>query len=212
MAKKEGFGLPLVRMNNLRYLLPVYLFVYVVVAFVLRSYIVWKRTGINPVTFRDSDTAHDFIGRVSKLVFVLIVLIVFVYSFSPVAYTYTLPIQWLENSWLRLIGVLLLVLSLVWTGVAQSQMGEAWRIGIDTEHRTLLVQKGLFGISRNPIFLGMILTLLGLFLTLPNAFTLLTSVLGVVLIGVQVRLEEEYLAQKHPEAYREYQQRVRRWL
>ncbi len=199
-------------MSNLRYFLPVYLFVYVLVAFVWRSYKVWMRTGVNPVTFKGSDSAHDFVGRVFKLVFVVVVLVVFVYSFSPFVYTYTLPIQWLEHRWLRLIGVLLLLLSLVWTAVAQSQMGEAWRIGIDTEHRTPLVHKGLFGISRNPIFLGMILTLLGLFLTLPNAFTLLASVLGVVLIGVQVRLEEEYLAQLHPEAYREYRQRVRRWL
>jgi len=199
-------------MSNLRYFLPVYLFVYVLVAFVWRSYLVRRRTGINPVTFKDSDTAHDFIGRVFKLGFVLVVLIVFAYSFSPIAYTYTLPIQWFENRWSKSIGVLALLLSLLWTIVAQSQMGEAWRIGIDTKHRTPLVQKGLFRISRNPIFLGMIFTLLGLFLTLPNAFTLLTIVLGVVLIGVQVRLEEEYLAGVHPEAYREYRQRVRRWL
>jgi len=199
-------------MSNLRYFLPVYLFVYVFVAFVWRSYIVWKRTGINPVTFKGTDTAHDFIGRVFKLVFALVVLVVFVYSFSPFAYTYTLPIQWLENRWLKSIGVLLLLLSLVWTIVAQSQMGAAWRIGIDSEHRTPLVQEGLFRISRNPIFVGMIFTLLGLFLTLPNALTLLAVVLGMVLIGVQVRLEEEYLAQVHSQAYREYRQRVRRWL
>ena len=58
----------------------------------------------------------------------------------------------------------------------------------------------------------MLLTLLGLFLTLPNALTLLAFVLGVVLTGAQVRLEEVYLAQLHPEAYREYRQRVWRWL
>lgn len=58
----------------------------------------------------------------------------------------------------------------------------------------------------------MMLTLFGLFLALPNALTMLAFVLGVVLIGVQVRLEEEYLAQVHPEAYRDYRQRVRRWL
>lgn len=196
----------------LRYFLPIYLFIYVVVAFVWRSYIVWKHTGINPVTFKGSDNAHDFVGRVFKLVFVLVVLVVFVYSFFPLVYTYTSPIQWLENRWLTWIGVLLLVLSLLWIVLAQSQMGEAWRIGIDTDHRTPLVQNGLFGISRNPIFLGMSLTLLGLFLTLPNAFTLLAFVSGIVLIGVQVRLEEQYLAQVHPEAYYEYRQRVRRWL
>ena len=196
----------------LRYFLPLYLFVYVLAAFVWRSYIVWKHTGINPVTFKGSDSAHDFVGRVFKFFFILVVLVVFVYSFFPFAYTYTAPIQWLEYGWLRSIGVVLLLLSLLWIGLAQSEMGEAWRIGIDTEHRTPLVENGVFRISRNPIFLGMMLTLFGLFLILPNMLTLLACVLGVVVIGVQVRLEEEYLAQLHPEAYPSYRQRVRRWL
>jgi protein-S-isoprenylcysteine O-methyltransferase Ste14 len=197
---------------SLKYFLPIYLFLFVGVAFVWRSYIVWKHTGINPVTFKGSDNAHDFVGRVFKLGFVAVVLVVFVYSFFPYAYAYTAPMQWLEHRWVRSTGVLLLLLSLAWIVLAQSQMGKSWRIGIDTEHRTPLVQNGLFGISRNPIFLGMMLTLLGLFLTLPNAFTLLAFVLGVVLIGVQVRLEEEYLAHGHPDAYLKYRQRVRRWL
>ena len=196
----------------LRYFLPVYLFIYVLLAFVWRCYLVWKRTGINPVTFKGTDSAHDFVGRVSKLVFVLIVLAVFVYSFFPLAYSYTAPITWLEHTWLRSIGVLLLLLSLLWIALAQSQMGGAWRIGIDTDHRTPLVQNGVFRISRNPIFLGMMVTLFGLFITLPNALTLLAFVLGAVLIGVQVRLEEEYLAKLHPEAYADYQRHVRRWL
>jgi protein-S-isoprenylcysteine O-methyltransferase Ste14 len=197
---------------HLRYFLPVYLVFYFFAAFFWRSYRVWKKTGINPVTFKGSDNAHDFIGRVFKLVFVVIVLVVSVYAFSPFAYTYTVPIQRLEHRWLAWLGVLLLLLSFVWTVVAQAQMGEAWRIGIDSKHQTPLVEKGAFRISRNPIFLGMMITLLGLFLTIPNALTLLAFVLGVVLIGVQVRLEEEYLAQVHPDAYPEYRQRVRRWL
>jgi protein-S-isoprenylcysteine O-methyltransferase Ste14 len=197
---------------SLRYFLPVYLFVFVLVAFVWRSYVVWKHTGINPVTFKGSDSAHDFVGRVFKLVFVVVVLVVFVYSFFPFAYRYTSPIPWLENNWLRSFGVVFLLLSLVWTAVAQAQMGEAWRIGIDAEHRTPLVQEGVFRISRNPIFVGMIVTLLGLFLTIPNAFSLLAFVLGVALIGVQVRLEEEYLTRVHPDDYLAYRQRVRRWL
>lgn len=211
----------LLRLNNgyttkksmyLRYFLPIYLFVYVLVAFVWRSYIVWKHTGVNPVTFKGSDNAHDFVGRIFKLIFVVIVLVVFVHSFFPFAYSYTSPIQWLEHKWLTWLGVLLLLLSLLWTALAQSQMGEAWRIGIDTEHRTPLVRQGVFRISRNPIFLGIIVTLLGLFLTLPNALTLLAFVLGVVVIGVQVRLEEEYLTRMHPKDYPVYRQRVRRWI
>lgn len=197
---------------QLRYFLPVYLFIYVLAAFVWRSYLVWRKTGVNPVTFRGSDDAHDFVGRVFKLVFVLVILTVFVYSVIPAAYHYTLPIWWLEHRWLRWTGVVLLLLSLAWIVAAQAQMGLSWRIGIDTEHSTALVQTGVFGISRNPIFLGMMMTLVGLFLTIPNALTLLAMLLGIVLIGVQVRLEEEFLSRAHTAEYEEYRRRVRRWL
>ena len=197
---------------QLRYFLPVYLFIYVIAAFVWRSYLVWRKTGVNPVTFKGSDDAHDFVGRVFKLVFVLVVFTVFVYSVFPAAYHYTLPIWWLEHRWLRWTGVVLLLLSLAWIVAAQAQMGLSWRIGIDTEHRTPLVNTAVFGISRNPIFLGMIVTLVGLFLTLPNALTLLAMLLGIVLIGVQVRLEEEFLAGAHTAEYEEYRRHVRRWL
>ena len=108
--------------------------------------------------------------------------------------------------------MVLLLISLAWTVVAQAQMGASWRIGIDEERRTPLVREGVFGLSRNPIFLGMMLTLLGLFLVIPSAVTLLVLGLGVVLIQIQVRLEEEFLSGAHGRDYEEYRRGVRRWL
>ena len=196
----------------LRYFLPLYLVAYVIAAFFCRSYVVWKKTGVNPVVFKGSDSTHDFIGRVFKLLFVLLVAVVFVYSFLPDAYKYLLPIPWLERSWSKSTGVILLTASLAWTVLAQAQMGESWRIGIDDAHETRLVKIGVFGISRNPIFLGMMVTLFGLFLVIPNALTLLVIVVGVVVINIQVRLEEEYLKTTHGDEYVSYSQRVRRWI
>jgi len=195
-----------------RYFLPTYLLVYVTVAFVWRSYVVWKKTRTNPVVFKRSDNAHDFIGRVFTLLFAVVVVVVLVHSFLPGAYQYLLPIPWLERSWISWTGVILLIASLVWLVLAQVQMGESWRIGIDSERKTQLVQAGVFNISRNPIFLGMMVTLLGLFLVIPNALTLLTFVLGVVVINIQVRLEEEYLKAMHGDDYIGYTRRVRRWM
>ena len=88
----------------------------------------------------------------------------------------------------------------------------SWRIGIDEKSSALLVQHGLFGISRNPIFLGMIVMLVGLFFTVPTAVTLMVTVLGIVLIQIQVRLEEAFLLQRYGKAYREYQSHVHRWI
>ena len=196
----------------LRYFLPLYLAAYFFAAFFWRSLVVWKRTGVNPVVFKGADNAHDFAGQVFKLLFAAVVAAVVVYSTSGRLYQYLTPITWLELPWLRTAGVILLLASLAWTVRAQAQMGESWRIGIDEEHRTPLVRRGAFGLSRNPIFLGMMVTLAGLFLVIPNAVTLLVFVLGVVLIQIQVRLEEKFLGGVHGEEYAEYRRRVRRWL
>ena len=196
----------------MRVLLPLYLLGYLVAAFVWRSYLVWKRTGINPVTFKGNDDAHDFIGRLFKALFAFVFLVVVVYALVPAAYRFLLPIDWLDHEWIRWCGVVLLVFSLGWTIIAQGQMGDSWRIGVDSEHQTALVQGGLFNVSRNPIFVGMMVTLLGLFLVIPNAMTLLTLVLGSVLMGIQVRLEEEHLKKAQGKAYEEYCQKVRRWI
>jgi len=196
----------------LRYFLPVFLFAYVIAAFVWRSYIVWKRTGINPIVFKSSDNAHDFIGRISKLLLALFAAVVIIYSFVPSAYQYLTPIPWLDHAWIKPIAVVLMIASLVWTVMAQMQMGESWRIGIDSERKTRLIETGVFRISRNPIYVGIVVTQLGLFLAIPNAVTLLTLVLGVVLMNIQVRLEEEYLATMHGDEYAGYTKRVRRWI
>jgi hypothetical protein len=116
--------------NLLKIFLPAYLAAYFFAAFFWRSYVVWKRTNVNPVVFKGSDDAHDFIGRVFKLRFTLIVAVVLAYSLSLEVYRYSTPIMWLEYDWLKWAGMSLLLLTLAWTVLAQAQMGESWRIGV----------------------------------------------------------------------------------
>lgn len=122
------------------------------------------------------------------------------------------PVFWLENQIIQFIGVGLLLLSLGWIIIAQVQMGNSWRIGIDEEKKTSLIKTGVFGILRVSIFFGMTVTLIGFFFILPNPFTLLALVLGVVLIQIQIRLEEEFLKEIHGENYNEFCTNVRQWL
>ena len=122
------------------------------------------------------------------------------------------PIPWLQGFSISLLGCGVLILSLLLILIAQLQMGDSWRIGIDQENKTALVQTGLFRFSRNPIFLGVRINFLGFFLVLPNAVTLVILVLGDVLLQIQVRMEEEFLSQQHGESYAEYKRIVPRWL
>ncbi len=196
----------------LRIFLPVYFTLYLLVLFVARSYIQYRKTGQTGLVLGSSDSAHDFIGRIFKLLFGLVAAQVVLFGGFPRYYPELLPLVWLENDAARAAGLLLLAGSLVWTFSAQLAMADSWRIGIDFKTKTDLVERGLFRFSRNPIFLGMLFSLLGFFLAIPNALSALVLILGFVLIQIQVRLEEEYLASVHGESYRSYSARVRRWL
>jgi protein-S-isoprenylcysteine O-methyltransferase Ste14 len=197
---------------SFRLFLVAYFIIYVSVAFVWRSYRTWKRTGVNPYVLGTSDSAYDHIGLLFRLTFLALLLTVLAYGFFPNVYAYFTPIQWLHHPITASIGVSLLVIACGWTFLAQAQMGAAWRIGIDTTHTTPLIQHGLFRWSRNPIFLGMRITLLGLFCVIPNAATLTILLVGDVLMQIQVRLEEDHLLSVHGRRYQAYMQQTRRWI
>ncbi len=198
--------------NLIKYGLFAYLILNFGLTFVLPSYRVWKRTGIFPVTFSDKDTAHDYIGNVFKLLLAVLLVVGAIYAFYKEGVKYLLPIWYLEKPILQIIGWGILSVALVWIAFAQHQMSNSWRIGIDEKNKTRLVTEGVFSISRNPIFLGMLSTLLGLFLVIPNAITFMIFITGFIVVQIQVRLEEKFLLKTHGEDYKTYCSQTKRWI
>ncbi len=190
----------------------IYLIIYFLLVFVIRSVLLKKKTGINPLTFNKADDAHGFNGKVFLLISFLELIVVIIYAFKYDWYDYLLPFWYLENTLLVKIGWGLLFLSLVVVWVAQSQMANSWRIGIDEENKTELITGGLFSVSRNPIFLGIVIANIGMFLIIPNAFTLLVISLSTISINTQIRLEEVFLVKTFGREYQEYSKKVRRWI
>ncbi|MDP3927864.1 MAG: isoprenylcysteine carboxylmethyltransferase family protein [Bacteroidota bacterium] len=196
----------------LRLVLPIYFIIYFGLAFVLKSLLVAKKIGKYPLVLPKDDSAFGLIGRYFKLTLIAMFMYVLAFAFFPAWHAIFLPITALEVVAIKYIGLALLVVALIWTILAQKHMKNSWRIGIDNETKTELVTSGLFGLSRNPIFFGMILSLIGLFLSTPNAFTALFLILGYVLIQIQIRLEEDFLMKEHGEKYLRYKQKVRRLI
>jgi len=190
----------------------IFFIVYFLLVFVLRSFLLWKKTKVNPLTFNKGDDAHGYNGRVFGIISLIELVVIFIYAFIPSWHKFLLPFWYLEYDALVWIGWVLLILSLILVWNAQSNMRESWRIGIDEENKTELVTSGFFAISRNPIFLGIMIANIGLFLVLPNAFTLLIISLSTVSVNTQIRLEEEFLEKAFGEKYREYKSNVRRWI
>jgi protein-S-isoprenylcysteine O-methyltransferase Ste14 len=115
--------------------------------------------------------------------------------FNPIILSSTLA--WL----MTLVGIVVIFTSLVsirWRAVAPSLQ--------DT-----LVAHGIYAHIRHPIYSGMILELIGLFLFKPTLPVMVACTLGVIWVMIQARLEEIDLVIRIP-AYKEYMRRVPRFL
>lgn len=119
---------------------------------------------------------------------------------------------WAGSAALRWTAFLLFAGSFLFIAAAQVQMGASWRIGVPKEGPGALVAHGLFRWSRNPIFVGMIGTLIALFLWSPHIGTAAVLAATWTLVLIQVRIEEEALREKHGAAYEAYSLEVPRWI
>jgi len=108
-------------------------------------------------------------------------------------------------------GITLAAGGLALVALAQAQMGLSWRIGID-ESPTGLVTKGLFKVSRNPIYMGVLVSLLGLVLLTPSPWTICFFTMAALVISLVVRTEEEHLYALHGETFMAYAVRVGRFF
>jgi len=78
---------------------------------------------------------------------------------------------------------------------------------------TTIVDTGPFRFTRNPIYVGMMLGLIGLAIAFNNLWLLLMLVpFAFVIRYAVVAREEAYLERRFGDVYRGYRSRVRRWL
>jgi protein-S-isoprenylcysteine O-methyltransferase Ste14 len=116
-----------------------------------------------------------------------------------------LPAGWLGA------GVFIIALALfAWAIVTMTRAGSNVPHGLPT---TTIVDSGPYRFTRNPIYLGMFLGLIGLAIAFDNPWLLLMLAPFALVIryGVVAR-EEAYLERKFGNVYRGYRSRVRRWV
>ena len=115
------------------------------------------------------------------------------------------PAGWLGGA------VFVLALALFgWAVITISRAGSNVPTNMPT---TSIVDTGPYRFTRNPIYLGMMLGLVGLAIAFDSLWLLVMLVpfFLVIRYGVVAR-EEAYLERKFGEIYRCYRARVRRWL
>jgi protein-S-isoprenylcysteine O-methyltransferase Ste14 len=111
----------------------------------------------------------------------------------------------------KVLGTLAMTAGIAVYGLALRAFGSSWRLGIDRDRPGPLVTGGIFARSRNPIYLGLTLLAVGVFLVVGRLVLLLLAITWPVYCHFLVRREERFLMQHYGDAYRAYAQHVGRW-
>lgn len=113
----------------------------------------------------------------------------------------------------QLVGGAVLVAGLALLILAGGLFKRAGTDMIPFQNVTALVTTGVYAWTRNPMYLGMALVLLGTAVTVGAVYALLVPPLFMVIIEWRyIRPEEVMLQGLFPEEFPAYCQRVRRWL
>ncbi len=113
----------------------------------------------------------------------------------------------------RVVGAILVAVFGIWNG---------WTLIVMAANRTAvlpggatraLLDRGPFRLSRNPLYVGLILLDIALALLWPSVWALIAVPVGIALLSWgAIGPEERYLSAKFGAAYDDYRRRVRRWL
>jgi protein-S-isoprenylcysteine O-methyltransferase Ste14 len=129
------------------------------------------------------------------------------YGLTPGAMTS--PVRWVVAA----LGAVFALTGMVLAMVAQRQMRDSWRMGVDPAEQTTLVQHGLFKLTRNPFFSATMLVAWSFTAITWSPICAVGATAYTVGVNLQVRLlEEPALAVWHGQEHADYVARINRFL
>ncbi len=132
---------------------------------------------------------------------------------AAIALDYFLPIVNFGVAPVRVAGVILILFGIFMSATAARAFSKAGTPVIPFERSTALVTTGWYRYTRNPMYLGMTLSLLGSGVALASVGALLPLPVFIVLIETLfIRGEERFLDEIFGQQYRDFRARVHRWL
>ena len=130
----------------------------------------------------------------------------------------TLVLSWLPGPGLlpgpwRFVGIVFVVAGIALALMAARQFAAAGTNIVPLTPSSALVTRGAFACTRNPMYLGLVLTLLGVACTVNRPWPWVVLPVFVAVIQLRfVRHEERLMEATFGDAYTAYRSRVPRWL
>lgn len=110
-------------------------------------------------------------------------------------------------------GVILIIAGQLFSIPALRQFLQTKNTLIPFKSATSLQTGGVYSVSRNPMYTGLLLTYIGLAFIFGNFWTvILIPVLMAIIIYAVILPEERYLSRAFGDQYETYKKTVRRWI
>lgn len=124
-----------------------------------------------------------------------------------------IPMLKLISSWVAAVLFMLIGGMVIVMAVTQFAKAKTTVNPMNPSDSSQIVAKGIFSVSLNPMYVGMVLILSGLAMGLGSLLVWL-MIIGFVLYMTyfQIKPEERILAEKFGDDYRQYCAKVRRWV
>ncbi|MCB1173956.1 MAG: isoprenylcysteine carboxylmethyltransferase family protein [Leptospiraceae bacterium] len=172
-----------------------------------------RTTGIDPhVMGRTPGPLQRYMAAYMRGLTILAIVQIGLHTFWLNRHPLLLASGWLASPPIKWIGFGIGLAGLALCRIAQQQMGAAWRVGLDTNKHSELIQSGLYKYIRNPTYTGLFILHSGLFLIWPTVAMGFYCLLFSLFIEIQVRCEEEFLTNRHGNAYLIYAKQSWRYV
>ena len=111
------------------------------------------------------------------------------------------------------LGIVLIVLG-IWLNIWADRLFKVNKTPVKPHEKpSSLIRDGPFHFSRNPMYLGMVLILLGIAIFLGTASIFIPALFFFLIMELKfIPLEEKFMEEVFGENFIEYRKRVRKWL
>jgi protein-S-isoprenylcysteine O-methyltransferase Ste14 len=114
----------------------------------------------------------------------------------------------LPTPWVRVLGLAILLAATAFTLWARLVLGAMWSAAPTVKQEHKLRTSGPYGITRHPIYTGMLGMLLGSLLVAGGGRWIVPFPVFLVLLEIKIHIEERLMLGEFPDDYRRYRQRV----
>jgi protein-S-isoprenylcysteine O-methyltransferase Ste14 len=122
-------------------------------------------------------------------------------------------LSWIEvPDFLRWIGVFIFFEGVLFLCFSLIHLGRYTKLGLPKNDVIQLRTNGIYKLSRNPMYLGLIIVAIASVMMVPNPFNLVFAVVGILIHHKIIVNEEKFLTERFGQQYLDYKKTTKRYL